>query len=182
MDLIQAINERRSVRKYKSDPVNDDLVNTILEAGRWAPSWANTQCWRFVVVRDSEIKAKLADTKGKGNPAAEAIRNAPVTIVVCSKLGISGYYKGEAPTDKGDWYMFDTALAVQNMMLAAHSLGLATVAVGLFDAQKAAEILGVPPDVAVVLMLPLGFPDEFPQAPRRKELSEIVSYDRYRQD
>lgn len=179
MDLIQAINERRSVRKYKPDPVADDLINIVLEAGRWAPSWVNTQCWRFVVVRDAEIKAKLAETKGHGNPAAEAIKTAPVTIVICGQLKKSGYYKGEAPTDKGDWYMFDTALAAQNMMLAAHSLGLGTVPVGLFDAKKAADILEVPSDAAVVLMLPIGYPDEVPQAPRRKDLTEIVSYDRY---
>ena len=93
----------------------------------------------------------------------------------------SSYYKGEVPTAQDDWYMFDTALAAQNMMLAAHSLGLGTVPVGLFDARKAAEILEVPSDVTVVLMLPIGYPDEVPQAPRRKELSEIVFHDKYKQ-
>ncbi len=179
MDLIQAIKGRRSVRKFKSSPVSDELVTTVLEAGRWAPSWVNTQCWRFVVVRDDQIKAELAETKGHGNPAAEAIKNAPVTIVICGELGTSGYYKGEAPTDKGDWYMFDTALAAQNMMLTAHSLGLGTVAVGLFDAVKAAAILEVPPNVHVVILLPLGYPDEEPKTPRRKELSEITSSNKY---
>ncbi len=179
MDLMQAIKERRSVRKFKADPVSDELVTKVLEAGRWAPSWANTQCWRFIVVRDGQIKANLAETKGRGNPAAEAIKNAPVTIVICGEMGTSGYYKGEAPTNKGDWYMFDTALAAQNMMLTAHSLGLGTVAVGLFDAAKAATILGVPPNVQVVVLLPLGYPDEDPKAPRRKELSEISSSNKY---
>lgn len=177
MDVIQAIRERRSVRKFKPDPVSDELVNAVLEAGRWAPSWANTQCWRFVVVRDPEIKAKLAETKSHNNPASEAIRIAPVTIVICAELEKSGYYKGEAPTDKGDWFMFDTALAAQNMMLAAHSFGLGTVPVGLFNAAKAGEVLGVPQNVAVVLMMPLGYPAEKPIAPRRKELAEIVVYD-----
>ncbi len=177
---MQAIRERRSIRKFKPDPVGDDRVNTVLEAGRWAPSWANTQCWRFVVVRDQSIKEKLADTKGRGNPAGEAIRTAPVTIVICAELKKSGYYKGEAPTDKGDWFMFDCALAAQNMMLAAHSLGLGTVPVGLFDARRAAEALGVPGNMTVVLMLPLGYPAETPAAPRRKELGEIVVYDRFR--
>ncbi len=181
MDLMQAIKERRSVRKLKPDPLSDELINAVLEAGRWAPSWANTQCWRFVVVQDAEIRAKLAEAKGSGNPAAEAVRNAPVTIVVCGELRTSGYYKGEAPTDKGDWYMFDTALAVQNMMLAAHALGLGTVPVGLFDARKVAEILGVPSDVSVVLLLPVGYPVEQPSAPRRKELAEITFRERYGQ-
>lgn len=180
MDVIQAIRERRSIRKFKPDPVSDDLVNVVLDAGRWAPSWANTQCWRFVVVRDQNIKEELAETKGRGNPAGEAIRTVPVTIVVCAELKKSGFYKGEAPTDKGDWFMFDCALAAQNMMLAAHSLGLGTVPVGLFDAAKAAEVLGVPAGMAVVLMLPLGYPAETPVAPRRKELREIVVQDRFR--
>lgn len=180
MDVLQAIRERRSIRKFKPDPVSEDLVNTVLDAGRWAPSWANTQCWRFVVVRDPAVKEKLGETRGRGNPAGEAVRTAPVTIVICAELKKSGYYKGEAPTDKGDWFMFDCALAAQNMMLAAHALGLGTVPVGLFDAAKAAEVLGVPTGMAVVLMLPLGYPAETPAAPRRRDLAEIMVQDRFR--
>lgn len=179
MDLIQAIKERRSVRKFKGDPITDDLIDIVLEAGSWAPSWANTQCWRFVVVKDPQIKAELAEAIGGNNPAADAIKNAPITIVICTELQKSGFYKGEAPTDKGDWFMFDSALAVQNMILAAHSLGLGSVPVGLFDAAKVAEILHVPPGMAVVLLLPVGYPAEIPPAPRRKELSEIVFHDTF---
>ncbi|MBT9159106.1 MAG: Albonoursin synthase [Chloroflexi bacterium] len=179
MDLMHAIKNRRSIRRLKAEPVNNDLVDTVLEAGRWAPSWANTQCWRFVVVRDALMRGKVAETISPGNPATDAIRNAPVTIVVCGELGRSGYKKGAPTTDKGDWYMFDTALATQNMMLTAYSLGLGTVAIGSFDASKVAELLGVPSNVRVVLLLPLGYPVEEPTPPRRKELSEIVSYDRY---
>jgi len=179
MDLMQAIKERRSVRKFKPDPVGDELLRTILEAGRWAPSWANTQCWRFIVIRDSAIKASLAQTRGKGNPAGEAIRNAPITIAICGVLRESGFYKGEAPTEKGDWYMFDTALAAQNMMLTAYSLGLGTVAVGLFDAQKVSQILDMPENISVVLLMPLGYPDEEPKNPGRKELPQLLSYDKY---
>ncbi len=179
MDLIQAIKERRSIRKFKTDPVSEDIVNSVLEAGRWAPSWANTQCSRFVVVRDAEIKASLAETLSKGNPAGDAIRNAPVTIAICGELNKSGYYKGGASTDKGDWYMFDTALAAQNIMLAAHALGLGTVPLGLFSASKAAQILGVPSNVAVVLLLPMGYPAEEPKAPTRHELSGITFRERY---
>ena len=179
MDLMQAIKGRRSVRKLKSEPVSDDLVNAALEAGRWAPSWANTQCWRFVVVRDARMRAKVAETIGPGNPATDATKNAPVIIVVCGELGRAGYKRGEPSTDKGDWYMFDTALATQNMMLAAHSLGLGTVPIGVFDAHKVAEILGVPPNIRVVLLLPLGYPAEEPTPPRRKEISEIAFLDKY---
>ena len=181
MDLMHAIRNRRSIRRLKAEPVNNDLVNTVLEAGRWAPSWANTQCWKFVVVRDASMRGKVAETISPGNPATDAIKSAPVIIVVCGKLGRSGYKKGEAVTDKGDWYMFDTALATQNMMLTAYSLGLGMVAIGVFDATRVAELLGVPSNARVVLLLPLGYPAEEPAAPPRKELSDIVSYDRYEQ-
>jgi nitroreductase len=179
MDLMQAIKNRRSVRKLKPEPVSNDLINTVLEAGRWAPSWANTQCWKFVVVQDALMRGKVAETISPGNPGADAIKNAPVIIAICGESERAGYKKGIPVTDKGDWYMFDTALAAQNMMLAAHSLGLGTVAIGYFDAPKVAEILQLPANARVVLLLPLGYPAEEPTAPRRKELTEIVSFDRY---
>jgi len=186
MELMQVIKDRRSVRKYKPDPVSDDLVKAVLEAGRWAPSWANSQCWRFVVVRDAQIRAKIAETIDSlnppkeavrpTNPAIDAIKNVSVIIVICGELGRAGYKKGEPRTDKGDSYMFDAALATQNMMLAAHSLGLGTVPIGVFDAPKVAEILHVPSNTSVVLLLPLGYPAEEPTAPRRKGLTEITFY------
>jgi nitroreductase len=101
--------------------------------------------------------------------------------VACAELGRSGYYKGEQATDKGDWFMFDVALAMQNLTLAAHAIGLGTVHVGLFEAKEVAKVLDVPANVAVVEMTPLGYPDEEPAAPGRKELAEIVfqgNYDR----
>jgi nitroreductase len=180
MDVMQAIKGRRSVRKYKPDPVSDKDVETVLEAARWAPSWTNNQCWRFVVIRDAELKEKLAATLDREtNQAATAVRNAPVVIVACAVLGRSGYYKGQIRTDKGDWFMFDTALAMQNLTLAAHSMGLGTVHIGLFDAKEVARLLDVPEGVAVVEMTPLGYPDEEPTAPRRKELVDIVFQEKY---
>ena len=62
MDVMKAIKGRRSIRKYKSDPVDDKALAVVMEAARWAPSWANTQCWRFIIVRDSDVRNKLADT------------------------------------------------------------------------------------------------------------------------
>lgn len=182
MDVMEAIKTRRTVRRFSSQPVSDDLIEAILEAGRWAPSWANSQCWRFIVVRDASIRASLADTISPGNPATEAITKAPVTIAVCGQMGKAGYKQGEAKTDKGDWYMFDTALATQNMVLAAHALGLGTVIVGLFDAAQAATTLHLPPDVQVVILLPLGYPMVNPIAPSRKALAKIASTDRYTVD
>jgi nitroreductase len=181
MDVMQAIKQRRSVRKYQSKPVPDEVLKTVLEAAQWAPSWANTQCSRFVVVKNPETKAKLAEALIGNNPATEAVRNAPVVIVACAETERSGFYKGQASTDKGDWFMFDVALAMQNLALASHSLGLGTVHVGRLDAKKVEEILQVPEGVRVVELTPLGYPDGPAQGPGRKELSEIVFNEKYGQ-
>lgn len=193
MDVMQAIKTRRSVRSYKDTPVDDKTVEFVLDAARWAPSWANTQCWRFVVVRDNALKAKLAETMGV-NISSNAVRKAPVVIVACAEIGRTGYSKTPKPstdkvdywyvprpsTDKGDyWYMYDMALAMQNLTLAAHSIGLGTVHVGLFDARKAAEVIGVPAGYCVVAMTPLGYPEGEPKLTPRKELAEIVFRDRF---
>ncbi|MDP2719029.1 MAG: nitroreductase family protein, partial [Dehalococcoidia bacterium] len=184
MDVFQAINERRSIRKYRTDPIPDEYLQTILEAARRAPSWHNTQCWRLVIVRDPDTKKLLSEALKGGpseanNPASDAIQRAPVVIVACALKGRSGYLrKGEMggipATDKGEWwFMFDVALAMQNVSLAAHALGLGTVHIGLFDSSKVADILGIPDNVAVVEMMPMGWPDEKPQPRRRKEISQF---------
>ena len=179
MEVIEAIKTRHSIRQYKTIPVDDKDLAIVLEAARWAPSWANTQCARFVVVRENQTKAKLAEALNPGNPSASAIAGAPVVIVACAELGKSGFKRGEVTTDKGDWFMFDVALAMQNLTLAAHSLGLGTVHVGLFDAPKVANVLSLPEGVVVVEMTPLGYPDDEGKVTPRKELSEIVFYESY---
>ncbi|MFQ5997272.1 MAG: nitroreductase family protein [Dehalococcoidales bacterium] len=179
MEVLEAIKTRRSIRRYTTDPVDDQTLATVLEAARWAPSWSNTQCWRFVVVRDSATKSKLAETLDETNPAKDAIRSAPLVIAACAELGQAGRKDGKIVTDKGDWFMFDVALAMQNLVLAAHSLGLATVYVGRFDAKEAARILAVPEGYCFVAMTPLGYPAETKNPRPRKELSEIVFYDQW---
>ena len=190
MDVMQVIKERRSIRKIRPESFDEEILRTILEAARWAPSWANTQCWRLVLVRDSETKSKLAETlrgvnPGKRNPSADAIREAPVVIAACAEKGVSGFYKSDdkqsqPSTDKGDWwFMFDLALALQNLTLAAHSLGLGTVHVGLFDSAEVARILNIPDHIAIVELMPLGWPAEQPSPRPRKEMSEFVFYEKY---
>jgi nitroreductase len=102
-----------------------------------------------------------------------------MVVVACAQTGRSGFYKGEAKTDKGDWFMFDVGIAMENLALAAHSLGLGTVHVGLFDAKKVGEILQVPEGVRVVELTPLGYPEGPTQGPGRKEWNEIVFYEKY---
>ncbi|MBS3906700.1 MAG: nitroreductase family protein [Syntrophaceae bacterium] len=179
MDLMEAIKGRRSIRKYKPDPVSEEVLRTILEAVRWSPSWANTQCWEVILVKDQKMKSELATVLSKGNPALSSMTDAPVVLVLCGRKGISGFYKGQAATVKGDWLMFDTGIAMQSLCLAAHGLGLGTVIVGLFDHKKAEEVLGVPQDREVVAITPLGYPAAEGVAPKRKEISEFVFYEKY---
>lgn len=179
MELMEAIKGRRSIRKYKADPIPEEALEKVIEAVRWSPSWANTQCWEVILVRDPKMKSELASTLTTTNPARSAMTEAPLVVVLCGKKGISGFKKGEAATVKGDWLMFDTGIAMQNLCLAAHALGLGTVIIGLFDHNKAGEILGVPQNVEVVAMTPLGYPAAQGSAPKRKEVSEFVFSDRY---
>jgi nitroreductase len=179
MDTIEAIKSRRSIRRYKPDNVDDHTLAAVLDAARWAPSWANTQCWRFIVVKDQNTKAELAATLAAGNPATKAMLTAPVVIVACAELKKSGYHSEGPSTVKGEWYMFDVALAMQNLSLAAHTLGLGTVNIGLFDVLKVESILNIPKGFTVVEMTPLGYRDTEGRNPGRKELNEIVFKEKF---
>jgi nitroreductase len=179
MDLLKVINERRSIRKYKNEPVSDEMIHEVLEAARRAPSWANTQVCRYIVVKDRNIKEQLSSTLTPTNPARGAIAEAPCVICIFAKRGVSGFYKGTAATDKGDWFMFDAGVAMEHIVLTAWGLGLGTVHVGLFDAKKAEDILHIPEGFSIVEMTPLGYFEDTPGPRPRKEFSELVSLDTY---
>lgn len=172
--LMEAIKERRSIRKYEDKEVPEDLLKQVLEAVQWAPSWANTQCWEIVVVKDQATKQQLQEVMGKGNPATKAIVDAPLVLAVCGKLKSSGYYKDQVTTKFGDWFLFDLGIATQSLCLAAHDLGLGTVIVGLFDHDKAANILAVPEGYELVTLIPLGYPAKISSAPKRREIAEFT--------
>jgi nitroreductase len=153
-------------------------LERILEAVQWTPSWANTQCWEVIVVQDPNRKTALQDTlPPKGNPARTAIVAAPVVIALCAKLEASGCYKGMATTKFGDWFMYDLGLATQNLCLAAHSLGLGTVIVGLFDHDRAKTVLHVPEGYEVVTLIPVGVPAKIGSPPSRKAIAEFTHSD-----
>ncbi len=179
-DLIQIIRERRSVRKYEEKDVPENILNQILEAVRWAPSWTNCQPWEVIVVKDQAVKEKLqASLPPKGNPAIKAIVQAPVLLVLIGKTEISGCYKGKATTKLGDWFMFDLGIAAQNICLTAHDLGLGTVIVGLFDHNMAKEAVSVPEGYELVAMISRGYPAKKPSAPPRKAISEFIHYESF---
>jgi nitroreductase len=177
MDLRQAIKERRSIRKYKTAPVPDEAILECVEAARLAPSWANTQVSRFVVVKDPKTKEALAEALGAGNPARQALIDAPCAVCLVAQRGMSGMKKGEAVTDKGDWYMFDAGIAMEHLVLTAWSLGLGTVHIGAFDARRAEEVLGVPQGYSIVAMTPLGYFDAVPAPVPRKPMEQLLFLD-----
>ncbi len=178
-DFMEIIKGRRSIRRYQEREISEEQLNIILEAIRWAPSWANTQCWEVIVIKDSVIKQKLQETLSTGNPATKAIVEAPVVIALCGKLKSAGYKKGQTATKLGDWFMFDLGIATQNLCLTAHHLSLGTVIVGLFDQGKAKEILKVPEGYELIVLIPLGYPAQEGREPNRREIRDFLHYDKF---
>jgi nitroreductase len=178
-DLMNVIKGRRSIRRYEDKDIPEEHLQQVLEAIQWSPSWANTQCWEVVLVKDPGMKEKLQETLSKTNPAFKGIIQAPVVLVLCGKLKSSGYYKGEVTTKFGDWFMFDLGLAAQSLCLAAHNLGLGTVIAGMLDHDKAKELLGLGDDYEVVALIPLGYPAKDSPAPKRRDIDEFTHYDRF---
>jgi nitroreductase len=175
MELTDAILQRRSVRKFNDHVVTDEEIKQLMEAARWAPSWANTQVWEFVVIRDKGIIEKVVGTYVDKNPATKCSLGASALIAVCAKTGVSGCYGGKDVTKFPDWFMFDLGIAVQNVCLKAHELGLGTVVVGFMDHDACKKILGLPDGYEVVAVLPIGQPlTAAKQGPPRKELKEFV--------
>jgi nitroreductase len=174
MDTLECIRTRRSIRKFTADLVEEKDLQQILEAVRFAPSWANTQCVEVVVVREMQQKMALQDTVSPGNPARAGILQAPVVIALCARRGKAGFFKGRATTAHGDWFMFDAGIAAQNLCLAAHALGYGSVHVGLIDHLAAARLLSLPEELAVIELIPIGRPAESPRMPPRRDLAEWI--------
>jgi nitroreductase len=173
-NFIEFVKTRRSVRKYTDQPIDQETLDAIFENVRWSPSWANTQCWEIVVIRDPETRQKLQETIAPKNPATKAITAAPVLLALCGKLNSSGYYKDVVTTKFGDWFMYDLGIATQTLCLAAHKAGLGTVVVGLFDHDRAGKLINLPAGVELVSLIPIGYPAKTGSAPKRREVSEFV--------
>lgn len=169
MDVLTAIKERRSIRKYSAKPVEEDKLQKVLEAARFSPSARNQQEWKFIVVKDSETREKLTE-EAIGQPF---VGEAPIILVCCGTEPDSIMRCGQPR------YTVDVSIATAYMILAAYEQGLGTCWLGSFDENKVKEILDIPEGVRVVSITPLGYPDESPAPRPRKELDEIISYDKY---
>lgn len=173
MDVFEAIKQRRSIRMYTDENVSDDDVNRLIEAALWAPSAGNTQPLNLVVVKDIEMKRKLSEAAL--NQAS--VRKAPVVFVVCADLSRSR--KGYGDRGEQLYSLQDTAAATQNILLAAHALGLGTCWVGAFNDKQVAEIIKAPKDMKLVAMIPVGHPVGQAAAPKRRPVNEFVHYETF---
>jgi len=173
LDVFEAIKGRRSIRAFTSEPVSDEEVMRLIDAARWAPSAGNIQPWEFVVVRDAKIK------RGLSVAALDQtfIEEAPVVIVVCANQVQSS--RGYGSRGVQLYCLQDTAAATQNMLLAAHALGLATCWVGAFQEEEARKVLNIPSGVRPVAIVPVGHPAEKPMARSKRPLSEIVHHETF---
>ncbi|MCR4436003.1 MAG: nitroreductase family protein [Clostridiales bacterium] len=170
MDVLSAIQGRRSIRQYSDRPVEDEKLEKVLEAARLSPSAGNGQAWKFVVVRDEAKRIKLAEAAG----GQLFVKQAPVFIAACGtdpeKVMMCGQHR----------YTIDLSIAMAYLILEAHEQGLGTCWLGRFDEERVKEILEIPDQVRVVAVTPLGYPAESPAPRPRKQLEEIVCYEKYK--
>jgi len=164
MDVLEAIKMRRSIRKYRPQRIPDEKLKTILDAARLAPSAANRQPWRFVVVEDTERRKALA----KAANDQTFISNAGAIVVAISD-----------PEKSARWHEKDTMIALEHVVLAATALGYGTCWIGAFDEDAVKSLLKIPAKMKVVAVLPIGIPDEKPAPRGRRELSEIFFKDEW---
>ena len=178
-DLMDIVKGRRSIRSFENKDVPEGELQKLLEAVQWSPSWANTQCWEVVVIKDPAIKQELQEKSVKKNPASKGLVEAPIVLALCGKKKSSGYYKNEVTTKFGDWMLFDLGIISQSICLVAHKLGLGTVIVGMFDHDQAGKILKVGDDYELVVLIPVGYPAKDSQVPKRREISEFTHHNTF---
>jgi nitroreductase len=169
MDFYQVLKTRRSIRKYKSTPVEPDKLDRILEAVRIAPSAANRQPWHFVVITDEAVRRSLVKAYSRDWFGA-----APVVVCACAEPG-EAWVRG----DKKNYADVDVTIAFEHLVLAAAAEGLATCWIAAFDPAELRKILALPDGIEPLAITPVGYPDEKPRAFIRKALSEIVHRERW---
>ncbi|MCW1296740.1 MAG: nitroreductase family protein [Candidatus Parvarchaeota archaeon] len=175
METLEAIKTRRSIRKFLAKPVEEEKLIQILDAARWAPSAGNTQDWMFIVVKDKGKKIQLAEIA----LGQFWMVNADLFIVVCTNLNKIKFAYGKRGEEL--YSIQDATAAIQNILLAAHDLGLGACWVGAFDEAGAARILKIPEEFRPLAIIPIGYPAEDPPPPMRIDLDKLVYFDEYGQ-
>jgi len=180
MKVETCIKERRSVRKYSEKDVSEEVINEVVSLARYAPSWKNTQVVRYHVIKTPQIKADIADhcvLDFEFN--AKTIMRCKALVVVTVIKKVSGYENnGDFSTSKGDrWETFDAGIATQTFCLAAHSKGLGSVILGIFDEEKICQYIQIPENERITALIAIGYPlEEGKAAPPRKTVDELVTY------
>jgi nitroreductase len=169
MDVLEAIKKRYSCRSYEARPIEKEKLDRVLEAARLAPSAKNLQDWRFVVVTDAETKASLAEAAC----GQQFVGRAAAVIVACST-------KDHVMTCGQAVGPIDIAIALEHIALQAVADGLATCWIGAFYADKVRAILGIPADIAIIELMPIGYPSDRQKKPKREPIEKIVCYERWR--
>lgn len=178
MTVQECIKGRRSIRKFKPDKIEHELLSEIVEAASFAPSWKNTQITRYIAV-EGELKDKIAAEGTTPFPNNGAIiANAPVLIAVTVIKNRCGYERdGSFTTPRKDtWQMYDAGIASQTFCLAAYDKGVGSVILGIFDQAKIESLLQIPEDRELVALIPIGYPEEAPTAPKRKPVEDLLSF------
>jgi len=168
--IFEVIRNRRSVRSYTKKDIAQDILVKLVDAARWAPTPSNVQSWRFIVVRADENLRHLKNVSPGFPPEARA------SIVVCSNLEeVKKFGESKIPILVAE----EAAAAVQNILLAAHSLGLGSCPVASFSKVGVQEVLDLPDYMQPILLVALGYPGRYPETPERKELSNIIFWEKY---
>ena len=177
MLAAECITGRRSIRKFTEQPVSHELIEQIVSTASFAPSWKNTQIVRYIAV-ECEKKAALAKCTSIYPGNGSIMNQAPMVIAVTAITGRCGYERdGSFSTPKGTgWQMYDAGVASEAFCLAAYEQGLGTVIMGLFDEEEASKVLQLPDDRELVALIPIGYPAEAPNAPKRKTVQELITF------
>ena len=152
MTVMDIIESRNSIRKYRTDEVPDEMLAQVLRAARLAPSWRNQQCWRFIVLRDSTLKSRIIKCTSVFNQSW--LGREPVLVVACGDPALSGSKNNQS------YYLVDVAIAMEHLVLAATELGLGTCWIGGFEETDIKKLLHIPDNIRVVALTPLGFPED----------------------
>ena len=170
MECIESIKGRRSIRKFKDQPVEKELVEKLLDAAQMAPSAGNLQARDFIIISDKTTKQKLS----KAAMGQSFIEQAPIAIVVIANIERSSrIYRS-----RGELYAIqDASAGIENLLLAAHSMGLGTCWVGAFDETQVSALLGIPHRTKPVAIIPVGYPAEQPSAPPR--MDRLVHWEKW---
>ena len=179
MDAQTCILTRRSVRKFTGEKVSRQEIEKIVSLAAYAPSWKNTQISRYIAIEDEGTRAEIVEKfcfPGSNNPAI--ILSCPVLIAQTFQKNRCGYQRdGSFSTSKGSfWQSYDAGIATQTFCLAAWDKGIGSVIMGIFDEAKAASLLNLPEDRILAALIPVGYPDEEPAAPRRKPVDDLLSF------